>query len=107
MAPAIRLEKRRRVLRPLDPEDPVVAEGEPGGQKRGQSEGGGLGAVGGGVGAPQVGAAGVQLVPEHPCHFYGTDAAAYDHVDGDVGLPGAIADELDACELEVKDDKLG
>lgn len=97
MTPPIRLEEGGGgVIRPLDPQDPVVAQGEPDDEEYGEGDGGHLGDGGGGVDGPHVQPTGMQLGVEGEAHLDAADATAHDHVDGDVGLPGAVPEELES-----------
>lgn len=91
MTPSVGFEQCWSEIGPFDPQDPVVAQCEPGYEEECEGERSGLGAVGGGVGGADLQAAGMQLIVQDPGHFDGTDATANHHIDRDVGFAGAIA----------------
>jgi hypothetical protein len=99
VAPMVGFEERRRVIGPLDPQDPVISQTEPGYEDDGESDRGdsrtdGCG-IGGGGG---VHATRVELVVKGQTHFHATHASSHHHVDGNVRLSGTVFQELNTCE---------
>ena len=90
MTPPVGLEQRGRIVRPFDRKDPVVPEGEPGDEEGRQGERRHLGSDGRGAEGPHLESSRVELIPQHPHHLDAPQTAPHDHVNRDVGLPGAV-----------------